>query len=49
MLGLDFIRANREAVERAAEAKAVGLDLDSLLALDSEVRSLKAEIDELRA
>jgi seryl-tRNA synthetase len=49
MLGMDFIRANREAVERAAEAKAVDLDLDALLGLDSEVRSLKTEIEELRA
>jgi seryl-tRNA synthetase len=49
MLAMDFIRANREAVERAAEAKAVELDLDTLLGLDSEVRSLKTEIDELRA
>lgn len=49
MLGLDFIRANRDAVERAAQAKAVDLDLDTLLSLDSDTRSLKTEIDELRA
>ena len=49
MLGMEFIRANREAVERAANAKAVELDLDALLELDSEVRSLKTQIDELRA
>ena len=49
MLAMDFIRANREAVERAAEAKAVELDLNLLLRLDSEVRALKTEIDELRA
>ncbi|HUG45233.1 MAG TPA: serine--tRNA ligase [Sphingomicrobium sp.] len=49
MLGMDFIRANREAVERAAEAKGVEMDLDSLLSLDSGVRSLKTQIDELRA
>ncbi|MGI8704916.1 MAG: serine--tRNA ligase [Sphingomicrobium sp.] len=49
MLGMDFIRSNREAVEKAAEAKAVELDLDAVLALDSDVRSLKTEIEELRA
>jgi seryl-tRNA synthetase len=49
MLGLDFIRANREAVERAAGLKNVELDVDALLALDSDVRSLKTEIDALRA
>ena len=49
MLAMDFIRANREAVERAAEAKAVELDVDALLGLDSEVRSLKTEIDQLRS
>jgi seryl-tRNA synthetase len=49
MLGMDFIKANRGAVERAVEVKGVGLDLEALLALDAEVRSLKTEIDELRA
>lgn len=49
MLGIDFIKANREAVERAIEAKNVGLDLDSLLSLDVEARALKTRIDELRA
>ncbi|MFP5329808.1 MAG: serine--tRNA ligase [Alphaproteobacteria bacterium] len=49
MLGMDFIRANREAVERAIEAKAVPLDLAQLLMLDDEVRALKTEIDALRA
>jgi seryl-tRNA synthetase len=49
MLAMDFIRAHREAVERAAEVKGVDLDLGALLALDSEVRSLKTHIEELRA
>ena len=35
---LDFIKANREAVERAIRDKGVELDLDALLALDAEVR-----------
>ena len=39
MLALDFIKANREAVERAIRDKGVDLDLDALLALDGEVRA----------
>ncbi len=49
MLALDFIKANRAAVERAIRDKGVELDLDALLALDGEVRSAKTEIDRLRA
>ena len=49
MLGVDFIKANREAVEGAIAAKNVRLDLDGIVALDSDVRALKTEIDQLRA
>ncbi|WP_395623607.1 serine--tRNA ligase [Sphingomonas daechungensis] len=49
MLGLDFIRANREAVERAIEVKNVDVRVGDLLTLDGEVRSLKTEIEALRA
>jgi len=49
MLALDFIKANRETVERAIRDKNVDLDLDALLALDAEVRAAKTEIDRLRA
>ncbi len=49
MLSLDFVRANREAVERAITVKNVDLDLDAMLTLDAEVRSGKSEIDRLRA
>jgi seryl-tRNA synthetase len=49
MLALDFIKANRAAVEKAIADKGVELDLDALLALDGEVRALKTEIDGLRA
>ncbi|MEQ7874174.1 serine--tRNA ligase [Sphingomonas sp. ASV193] len=49
MLGLDFIKANRDAVERAIRDKGVEVDLDALLALDGEARGLKTRIDELRA
>jgi seryl-tRNA synthetase len=49
MLGMDFIKSNRADVERAIRDKGVDLDLDSLLAFDSEARALKTEIDRLRA
>ena len=49
MLGLDFIKTNRETVERAIRDKGVDLDLGDLLALDGEVRRLKTEIEALRA
>jgi seryl-tRNA synthetase len=49
MLALDFIKANRAAVERAIHDKGVDLDLAALLALDAEVRAGKTEIDRLRA
>ena len=49
MLALDFVKANRETVERAVRDKGVDLDLGALLALDAEVRALKTEIDSLRA
>src|SRR3954453_10276159 len=49
MLALDFIKANRETVERAIRDKGVDLDLGQLLDLDAEVRGLKTEIDRLRA
>jgi seryl-tRNA synthetase len=48
MLSLNFIRDNREAVEKAIAAKNVKLDLTELLRLDAEVRAMKSEIDELR-
>jgi seryl-tRNA synthetase len=48
MLGLDFVKANREAVERAIRDKGVDIDLDALLALDAETRVAKTEIDRLR-
>src|SRR4029453_7511187 len=49
MLGMDFIKAERETVERAIRDKGVDLDLDAVLALDGEVRALKTQIDGLRA
>jgi seryl-tRNA synthetase len=49
MLALDFVKANREAVERAIRDKNVDLDLEALLALDAKVRAAKTEIEGLRA
>jgi seryl-tRNA synthetase len=49
MIAMDFIKANRESVERAIRDKGVALDLDELLALEAEARGLKTEIDNLRA
>ena len=49
MLALDFVKANRETVERAIRDKGVALDLELLLDLDSEVRALKTEVEALRA
>lgn len=48
MLSLGFIRDNRDIVAKAIADKNVTLDLDRLLALDSEARALKSRIDELR-
>ncbi|HYC94448.1 MAG TPA: serine--tRNA ligase [Sphingomicrobium sp.] len=49
MLAMDFIKSNRADVERAIRDKGVDIDLDALLALEAEARSLKTEIDNLRA
>ena len=48
MLSLPFIRDNPDTVRKAIADKGVALDLDALLALDSEVRDLKTRADELR-
>ncbi len=48
MLSLQFVRDNRQLVDRAITAKNVRLDVDALLALDAEVRGLKTEVDNLR-
>src|SRR4051812_21738723 len=48
MLSLQFIRDNPDAVRKASADKNAALDLDVLLALDGEVRSLKTRIDEVR-
>ena len=48
MLGLDFIRDNLAAVERAIRDKGVNLDLDALVLAAGQVRGLRTQIDQLR-
>jgi seryl-tRNA synthetase len=48
MLSLPFIRDNSPIVRKAIADKGAALDLDALLALDGEVRSLKTRADALR-
>ena len=49
MLGIDFIRDNLGAVEKAIRDKGLSLDLDAVIATAAEVRHLKTKIDKLRA
>ena len=50
MLGMDFIRANRAAVEQAIRDKGVaGISLGTLLDIDSEIRRIKTESEQFRA
>ena len=49
MLGIDFIRENLPAVEKAIRDKGLSLDLDSVVAAAAEVRHLRTQIDQLRA
>lgn len=48
MLSLSFIRENSDVVRQAVADKNVALDVDELLRLDGEVRTMKSEVDELR-
>jgi seryl-tRNA synthetase len=48
MLSLPFIRDNSAIVREAIADKGVALDLDALLALDAEVRSMKRVAEERR-
>ena len=48
MLDMEFVVENPEVVKRAAEVKGVNLDLDRLLAVHSEVKSLLGQVEGLR-
>src|SRR3989344_2499949 len=49
MLDIHFIRENAELVKAGAAKKHIKLDLDRLLALDEERRTLRQELDAKRA
>ena len=49
MLDLDLIRSQPERVRQAIRDKGVPLDLDELLHLDAELRSLRGRLDAMRA
>jgi seryl-tRNA synthetase len=49
MLSMETIKRNRADVERAIRDKGVRVDLDGLLAQDSQIRGLKGLIEGLRA
>ncbi len=49
MLDIRFIRENREAVEKSAQAKGFKVNLKHLLELDDQRRRLLSEIEKLRA
>ena len=49
MLDIQFIRDNKELVTKAAEDKGMRFDIEKLLALDEERRSLLQEIEELNS
>lgn len=49
MLDIHFIRENADLVKEAARKKKVEVDVDRLLAIDEERKSLRAELDAKRA
>lgn len=49
MLDIHFIRENAELVKEGARKKRLEVDIDRLIAVDDERKSLRAELDEKRA
>jgi seryl-tRNA synthetase len=49
MLDIAFIRNNPEVIKEGMRKKRMKMDLDELLAVDEEVRSLRADVENLRA
>ena len=49
MLDIKFIRENKKFIEKGASDKSVPIDLDKLLAVDSQRRRLQAELEKLRS
>ena len=48
MLDINFIKNNKDKVEKAAQDKGIKINLERLLDLDDKRRTLKVEIDQLR-
>jgi seryl-tRNA synthetase len=49
MLDIHFIRENKELVQEGARKKHIDVDIDRLIAVDDERKSLRTELDEKRA
>ena len=49
MLDIHFIRENADLVKQGAQKKRIDVDIDALLALDEERKTLRASIDERKA
>src|SRR4051794_12073513 len=49
MLDMKFIRENPDAVKKGAELKGMKVDVDRLLALDAQKRSVQVKLQELQA
>ncbi len=49
MLDIGFIRENKDLVKAGAEKKRIEVDIDALLALDDERKSLRQTLDEAKA
>jgi seryl-tRNA synthetase len=49
MLDIAFIRNNPEVIKDGIRKKRMKMDIDELLAVDEEVRSVRAEVENLRA
>lgn len=49
MLDISFIRNNPEVVKEGIRKKRMDMDIDELLAVDEEVRKLRAQVESLRA
>jgi len=49
MLDIAFIRNNPDAIKEGIRKKRMKMDLDELLAVDEEVRKLRAEVERIRA
>jgi len=49
MLDIGFIRNNPQIIKEGIRKKKLDMDVDELLAVDGEMRSIKSEVESLRA